>query len=223
MIRVKQFAIGLSLLAMAPAGINAQSCLGLPSFSRGPANFRATYEDGNGASQIGAGLQLGGRTTFGGVTLAKTSFDTYDESALGLSVNLGTQIPLGAESRTAVCPLIEGGLGFGPDFQYFGSDYELRSRSIFAGVAIGTSIGNTPDFKVLPNAAIGFAYGGTKITVDGDELATGTDSYGTFRGGLGFLMGGRFALTPFVSVPIGLDGSDPSYGIFASIALGSRR
>lgn len=212
----------LSAVVFVPAVMAAQTCLGLPSFSRGPVNFRATYIDADQASSIGAGIQAGGRSTFGGASINRVSYSEFDESAFGVSANVGTQIPLGESKRASVCPVVEAGLGFGPDFDFLGSSVEIRERNVSGGLYFGTNLDAGENLRIIPNAGISYIYGGAKITADGETIAEGTDSYGAARLGLGFMFSGVFGVTPFVAIPIGLDGADSNFGVYASIAFGKR-
>jgi hypothetical protein len=217
---------GLLAIALLVAGINegvSQTCLGLPSFARGPVNIRGAVATGNDVVSFGGGIQAGGPSVFAGGGVDYLSYSDFDESAIGVSANVGTQIPFGAGRRSSFCPVIEASLGFGPDFDFLGDDYEIRSRSVLIGLAVGTNIDAGESVRVVPNILGGLGYGGTKIEVNGAELASGTDTYGVVRAGLGFLFSGTFGLTPFVTVPLGVDGLDPSFGIWLSLALGGRQ
>jgi hypothetical protein len=215
--------LAAAVLISVPASAVAQSCLGLPSFSRGPVNLRASYADAGEISAIGAGIQAGGRSAFGGASINRVSFGEFDESSFGVAANLGTQIPIGASQRAALCPIVEGSLSFGPDFELSGSEVELRSRAISAGLALGGMLDAGSSLHLIPNVALVAITGGTKLSVDGEEIGDGTDTYGAFTLGLGFLFSGTFAVSPYLSVPIGLDDSDTTFGVNVAFAFGSNR
>ncbi len=223
--RLNMFAFGLAGILMAPTIAAAQTCMGLPSFSGGPVNARVGYAAADEVSQLSAGVQLGGRSTFAGVAATRTSYDGVDEKGMGLSANAGTQIPVGAARRTAVCPYVEVGLGFGPDFQEGEYSLKYRQRAVMGGLSIGGSLDAGDNLRIIPNAGVGVVWGGTKISFSSssfDYEEDGTSTYGVINGGIGLLFSRTVAITPYVAVPVGVDGAEPTYGVYASIAFGSR-
>ena len=73
--------------------------------------------------------------------------------------------------------------------------------------------------QILPNASFQFA--NTRLSIDdGTDSAAGSESYGLLTLGTGFVFNSRFSLNPSISIPMGLDGSDTSFGMAGAINFG---
>lgn len=215
---VRAISVTAAFALSLPTIVSAQTCLGLPSFSRGPVNLRGGYASSTGARQYSGGIQAGGRSVFGGVSASAATYDGYPGTGIGGSFDLGTQIPLGDGRSASLCPVVEAGVSSGPN----GTGYTITGHSIAGGLALGANIAAGESFHLLPNMNGLYVSGGNTIKV-GTQEVSGTSSYGSIEFGLGLLFGRTFAVTPYIAIPVGLDNSTNTYGLYVSLALGGRR
>lgn len=205
-----------ALLGSIVRSASAQVCLGTPPFDRGPVGLRGAASVGNDQTHISAGLQAGGSSIFGGASFDRISYRNVDRPGFGGSINLGWQ--LRANRWLRACPVVEAGLTWGPDFDLGDQRWEVDTRIALAGIAVGTTLEGGGNLEIAPSFMIGYAYGGTKVIVDGEEVLSGAKGYGVFRVSVGLLFWG-VGLTPFVNVPIGLEDYDPSVGVSLRILM----
>ena len=192
--------------------LDAQACLGLNS----PTNLQLSAEAGNSAKQFGLDLHFGKSTgVFFGVGGHYTDFDDTDANAKGATGTLGFQLGGGGEKKAAFCPIAQVGFSSGPDF----GTIETSNIAAAGGLSVGIPLAAGSDFTLIPTGSLSFVYDRIKVK-SGGVSATDSDGYGILSGGVGFLVSPRFVLKPFVNVPIGLDGADPTFGIVVSFGLG---
>jgi hypothetical protein len=202
---------GLAVLALGTVASNtleAQACLGLNS----PTNLQLSAAAGNNAKEFGANLHFGKATgVFFGVGGHYTSFDdvgTIDGgSAKGVTGTIGAQMGAGGEKKPAFCPIAQVG--------YTSFDGDASSVSAAGGLSAGIPVAASSDFTIIPTASLVLVY--ERFSVSGNS---NSDGYGILSGGAGFMISPRFVLKPFVDIPIGLEGSDPVFGVVASIGFG---
>jgi hypothetical protein len=92
---------------------------------------------------------------------------------------------------------------------------DISSRNFAFGAAVGALVGNSSQVQILPNASFQFA--NTRVEIDD---AAGSESYGLLTLGTGFVFNSRFSVNPSISIPMGLDGSDASFGLSGAINFG---
>lgn len=202
---------GLAVLALgtvASTTLEAQACLGLNS----PTNLQLSAAAGNHAKEFGANLHFGKATgVFFGVGGHYTSFDDDAGNAKGVTGTIGAQMGGGAEKKAAFCPIAQVGFSSGPEI--LGDD--VSNITVAGGLSAGIPVAASSDFTIIPTASIMVVYDRAKFAGDSNS-----DGYGILSGGAGFVISPRFVLKPFVNVPIGREGSDPVFGIVASIGFG---
>lgn len=202
---------GLAVLALgtvASTTLEAQTCLGLNS----PTNLQLSAATGNSSKDFGANLHFGKATgVFFGVGGHYTSFDdvgTIDGgSAKGVTGTIGAQMGASAEKKTAFCPIAQLG--------YTSFDGDASSVIAAGGLSAGIPVAASSDFTIIPTASIMLVY--DRFSVNGDS---DSDGYGVLSGGVGFMISPRFVLKPFIDLYLGLEGSDPRFGLVASIGFG---
>ena len=226
---------GVALGAVAPV-VSSQTCLGLPSFASGVVQLSGRLLTGNDRTSVGGGLAAGvGNGVFGGVVGGVLTYDDELKSSTGLDGNtstiagiLGFERPLGFGTpgrRAKVCPVAGGLMGFGPENPATGEDAELLEG--FAGFSVGARFGGSrPAFDLVPTVLGAAIY--QKFDPQGDENAGGlepddTETGGLFEIGLGLVFNGRFGILPLVSIPIGFDNTDPTFGLRVAINFGPGR
>lgn len=205
---------GLAVLALGTVAgsLEAQTCIGLNS----PSNLQLSAATGNHAKEFGANVHFGKSTgVFFGLGGHYTSFDdvgTIDGGSMkGVTGTIGAQMG-GADKKASFCPIGQVGYGSG--------DNDTSELNFVGGLAVGIPVAASSDFQIIPTAAIYAVYNRFKIGGQGTGSGTATDAYGVLAGGVGFMISPRFVLKPEIRYPIFLEGSDPTFGIVASIGFG---
>ena len=214
--RILLLSLALPLLLGSKAA--AQACAGMPSFASGPMQITAGGSFADGASSFGGTFGYGQPNgLYGKAGIGTTSYDAFDGSSLDFGVGGGYQIPL-QTSRAELCPIASLSFGSGPN-DVIGSGVDMSTRNFAFGAAFGALVGHSTQMQILPNASFQFANTRLKID-DGTTSAAGSESYGLLTLGTGFVFNSRFSVNPSVSIPMGLDGSDASFGLAGAINFG---
>jgi hypothetical protein len=197
----------------------AQTCVGMPSFSSGQMQVTAGGSFADGASSFGGTFGYGvPKSFYGKAGIGSTSYDAFDGSSFDLSVGGGYQIPLQASRTTELCPVANLSLGSGPN-DIVGTGVDMSSRTLSFGAALGAQVGHNPQMQILPNASFQFA--NTRLSMDdGTQSVSGSESYALLTLGTGFVFNSRYSLNPSINIPMGLDGSDVSFGLAGAINFG---
>lgn len=202
----------LALGAVASSNLAAQTCLGLNS----PTNLQLSAAVGNHAKEFGADVNFGKSTgAFFGVGGHYTSFDDDAGNSKGAHGTIGLQLGAGSEKKLAVCPIAQVGFSSGPTL----GTVKLSDIEVAGGLSVGIPVAAGSNFTIIPTASLFAIYDRAKAKT-GSVSATSTDGFGVLSGGVGLMFSPRFVLQPSVSIPIGLEGSDPTFGIIASIGFG---
>jgi hypothetical protein len=211
--RILLLSLALPLLLGSKAA--AQACAGMPSFSSGPMQITAGGSFADGTSSFGGTFGYGRPAgLYGKAALGTTSYDGLDGSSLDFGVGGGYQIPLQSSRKAELCPIASLSFGSGPN-DVLGSGADMSTRNIAFGAALGAQVGNSPQMQILPNASFQFA--NTRLEID--DVA-GSESYGLLTLGTGFVFNSRFSLNPSISLPVGSDVYDTSFGINGAINFG---
>jgi hypothetical protein len=211
--RILLLSLALPLLLGSKAA--AQACAGMPSFSSGPMQITAGGSFADGTSSFGGTFGYGRPAgLYGKAALGTTSYDGLDGSSLDFGVGGGYQIPLQSSRKAELCPIASLSFGSGPN-DVLGSGADMSTRNIAFGAALGAQVGNSPQMQILPNASFQFA--NTRLEIDD---AAGSESYGLLTLGTGFVFNSRFSLNPSISLPVGSDVYDTSFGINGAINFG---
>lgn len=197
----------------------AQTCVGMPSFSTGQMQVAAGGSFADGVSSFAGTFGYGApKSLYGKATIGSTSYDGFDGSSFDFGVSGGYQVPLQTSRTAELCPVASLTFGSGPN-DVLGTGVDMSSRNFAFGAAIGALLGNSPQMQIVPNASFQFA--NTRLSVDdGTTSASGSESYGLLTLGSGFVFNSRYSLNPSISIPIGLDGSDASFGLMGAIQFG---
>jgi len=197
----------------------AQSCTGMPSFSSGQMQATAGGSFADGASSFGGTIGYGvPKGVYGKAGLGTTSYDAFDGSSFDFSVGGGYQIPLQTSRTAELCPIASLSIGSGPN-DVLGSGVDMSSRTFALGAAVGALLGNNPQLQFVPNASFQFA--NTRVAMDdGTDSVSGSESYALLTLGTGFVFNSRYSLSPSISLPMGLEGSDASFALAGAIHFG---
>jgi hypothetical protein len=211
--RILLLSLALPLLLGSKAA--AQACTGMPSFSSGPMQITAGGSFADGTSSFGGTFGYGMPSgLYGKAGVGTTSYDAFDGSSFDFGVGGGYQIPLQSSRKAELCPIASLSFGSGPN-DVLGSGVDMSTRNFAFGAALGAQVGNSPQMQILPNASFQFA--NTRVEID--DLA-GSESYGLLTLGTGFVFNSRFSVNPSISIPVGSDVYDTSFGINGAINFG---
>ena len=205
----------------AVASADAQTCMGLAPFASGRIQVGAGAEFGNDAQAFTGALSVGSRAgAFGGVSISRASYDDPDGNATLLAGQLGWQLPLGTEGRVQLCPVGGVAYSFGPnDIESSGTDASAWLASF--GLQLGISAGTDPNFQIVPTVGAALAY--LKSSFEGGFIEFDFDeTFGLLNLGLGLIMNSRVSVLPVIEVPVGLEDSDPVFGIAVTVNFGPR-
>jgi len=212
-----------SLLALAAAPLHAQRCLGFPGFGGQPLRVDGRLATGDRHTDLAADLAFGQAAgAFGGVGIGVADYDNSNRSALLVSGEIGTQVPLGTPTRTSagaqLCPVASLQYRAGPNTDAVDrSGLDLRG-----GVSLGTSLPMAQSTRFAPYGTVSFAY--RRATVDaGRERLTSDDVGGVIDLGAGFIFTNRFTVRPSVSIPVGFDDTDARFGLAVGFNFGGTR
>ena len=212
--------VSMALAAAVSAPAAAQTCLGLASFSAGKMQVSGNGQFTEGANRFGAGFNYGMPSgIFAGASLSSTSYEAADASSLGIGANVGYQLTLGKSANIHVCPVAGFELGMGPDDD--ASETDASSQNANLGFSLGTTLRGSPRMQIIPTVGLGLAYSKQKLEV-ASASSEFSDTYGQAQLGVGLVFNQSIAVRPSVSIPLGLDGSDPTFGLTVAYSFGSK-
>ena len=213
----KSFLAAIAISLLVPlASARAQACMGLPSLETRPMNAGINAQFTDGAKTFGGRLGFGSSIAFGGIGANIQSYDDVDGTGFGVGVDGGLSL-LGGTNRTVVfCPVASLG------YTKLPSDLDYSTVDGTIGIALGTTLSAAPGFSLIPFASVSGAF--TRFNFDDDFAGDDEDSesYGLLGGGLGLQLAGGLIIRPSVTIPFGLSGSDPVWGIGVAFPLGTR-
>ena len=229
---VLTFTAALLLSLSVPSLLHAQACLGAPSYRLAPLQlgFGASFTDGS----KGAGVQVGlgeRQGLFMNLGANFTSYDGVDGSGTSVAGTVGydvavTPVPAsGPAPSTAVsfCPIASIAYTKFPSISDGFTDYDLHELDAGGGVALGVSVTASPTVSVIPFGSFAYYYGRATISASGFGSTSASDSYGVAGLGLGLLLNQRITLRPSVSLPVGIEGSNPIFNFAVGFQVGSRQ
>jgi hypothetical protein len=203
----------LALLAIVRSPVVAQTCMGMASFSTGKMQMAGNATVTDGANRFGATAAYGmPGSVFGGVGIGTTSIDGLD-SSLDFGVNLGYQMQV---AKAQICPVASLGYDNGPDSD--ANDLNSSTKSASFGLSVGAPLG-TSQLQIVPTAGVGVVYAKSNVEFAGIE-ASGSDAYGVAQIGVGLVINQSVSVRPSVAIPVGLTGSDASFGLTVGFNFG---
>jgi hypothetical protein len=217
----RSLVVSLALLAIVRAPAVAQTCQGLASFSTGQMQTTGNASFGNGQNTFGATFAYGRPAgPFGGIGIGTTSIDALDGSSLDVGLAGGYQMTTGKARKIHLCPVAHLGLGMGPK-DVGGSGIDMSSTTGGLGLALGTSLPGGPRMQIIPTGGLGMEY--LKVKADnGNNTSSASDTYGVMNLGVGLIFNSQIAVRPGISIPIGLDGGETSFGLTVGYNFGNK-
>jgi hypothetical protein len=215
--------LSLALLASAQSPAVAQACMGLASYASAPVQVTATGVVRDLSSTLGASAGYGiPASVYGTVGIATTSYDGEDGSTRELAAQLGYQLELGTAGQIQICPTASFAIGMGPNDDIAGVQESSRVGAV--GLNVGTVLGTNPRIRVVPSAGLSFASASHKAeNRSGSSLFEISSSYGLARFGVGIILNQHISVRPGVEIPLGLEGSDPKFGLTLGYNFGVTR
>lgn len=217
----RSLVVSLALLAIVRAPAVAQTCQGLASFSSGQMQTTGNVSFANGMNAFGATFAYGQSAgAFGGIGIGTTSIDALNGSSFDVGVAGGYQMTTGKAKKIHLCPVANLGLGMGPK-NVGGSGVDMSSTTGGMGLDLGTSLPGGPRMQIIPTGGLGVEY--LKVKTDnGTTTSSASDTYGVMNLGVGFLFNSQIAVRPLISIPLGLNGGETSFGLTVGYNFGNK-
>ena len=203
------------------ADVRAQQCLGLPSLATRHANLLLDAQFTSGVKGFGARLGFGSSVGFAGVTGQLERADGVDGTAKLIGVDGGLTILVGEKKNVTFCPIAGLSYTTSPDNDVLGESADANYTEGTAGVAVGGKVKAGTNTSLIPFASVSAAYSRFTFTYSGDSESS-SDTFGILSGGVGILLNEKVVIRPTISIPLGLEGGDPSYGIGVAFSFGNR-
>lgn len=218
MLRFKVFGAVVALLLGTAEIAAAQTCLGYPSFRRGAVRVNVGgYNSTDG--QAYAGALSAGRAdgVFAGIGGGVAVDDSTDITSSAVLLEGGYQINL-FRSGAQLCPIVGGGLVFGP-YDLDGVDY--TTAIVTAGLALGLPYSLSSGMRLVPNVAVRYEYDSQQqLPVAGGESVRANQSFGVVDLGFAWVLRDAFSIQPTYQKPFGLDQDvEGSFGILLSVRV----
>jgi hypothetical protein len=197
----------------------AQTCVGAASFVSGPARLGAGIDVTDDAKQYGAQIAFGRAAgPFIAGSIGRVEVEGTDETATSFAAEGGYSLLLAGRGSLELCPIA--GVGYASaeiDVDAFSVD--LSTRAISAGFSIGGVAASNPTVTMVPSVGLSYVRQNLKSegTIEFDEW----DDFGLITVASGFIFARRVTLRPYVALPVGLDDSDPTYGVGVSFNFGT--
>lgn len=217
----------IAALATFPAASGAQACLGNASFGTGHLQLAGDAQFAERATSFGVSIGSGSESVFANVGVGGVTYDDVEGSTLLVGGTLGYQVTASAGGNAQMCPVFSAAYGMGPnDFGGSGSDLTVKNFSF--GLALGGEMGRGGELVLVPAVSLAFVYSSASVDIPfGTRLVGGTisgdDTYGLVGLTVGMVLNSQLSIRPSVSVPFGVDESNPIFGIGVTLNYGGRR
>lgn len=212
--RVRVLALGILALLTA-VDVSAQTCLGLPSFTRGPFQAAAGAAFTDGAQRYGGSFAAGSEEIFGGLSITFTDVSDLDSTATSIAPYAGASYVLNRRERIEACPVAAVIITSGPDV----GEVDVSGVGLRAGGRLGLVAAESGNVEFVPTFGLDIAYDRVKAEFAGVET-TERDTYVIARAGLGLVFNQNIGLLSTLSIPLGLDGADPEFSILVAYTFG---
>jgi hypothetical protein len=203
----------LTFLVARPAA--AQLCSGSPSLAYAPyqASLGASFSDN--VRGIEAAFAAGGQTIFGGAGVSILNFTDVDVRTAGVFGFAGAELAVDKENKIMFCPVVRFDVIAGPDI----GPVDVSTTSLQGGGTIGVIVSEMGDMQVVPFFGLALAYSRLRSEFAGTET-TFSDTGGIADLGVGLIFNRTAGITPLVSIPFGIGGSDFVFTVRFSFNFG---
>lgn len=207
-----------SLIAALPA--HAQLCAGTASYTTGRMQAGGQLVSNDDYSSYGVGMNVGNaRGLYGGVQLAKNSYDFIDESGLSVGVGGGYQMRP-AKQGFQICPVAALGIGLGPD-NIGGSDTDMSTFQFSAGALIGMVAHRSGNFQIIPTGGLSLVNSKVTLSAPGGNVDD-SETFFALDLGAGLIFNSVWTIRPMLSLPMGADNREESLSLGVSYNFGKR-
>jgi hypothetical protein len=204
---------GLSAL-LVPGMLAAQTCLGRPGLQCGDGNFGVGATSFDEGRSFCADLVIGG-PVFGFGQARYITFDAASESVVGFGGGLGYEVSPGG-GTIGICPALMANDMFG--FECLGTKFTALES--MPQISAGFEVEVSSAVSLLPYAQAGLVVSRVTATNQlGKE--TESDTSGALVLGGNLFINRTVSLGPRVSIPIGLEDAKVSFGLVASVTMGT--
>jgi hypothetical protein len=220
MIRPVLLASCLVVLGIPMADADAQVCAGAASFASGPVRLGASLETSDGSKQYGGQLAFGKPAgPFAGVSIGRVDIDDSDESATSFGGEIGYSFSVAGKGSLEFCPIVGYGMA-SADIEEGGATADISTRSWSAGLMVGGVASSSPGLSILPS--VGFAYVNQNLEIESDIVNFDeSDDFGLLTLAAGFVFNEKVTVRPSFALPVGVDDSEPIFGIGFAFNFGS--
>jgi hypothetical protein len=208
MTRVKLVGSLLVMVFLAAKPAAAQLCVGNPSFVYGPYQASIAAAFSSNVRGIEAGAAAGGTTIFGGAGLLVLNFTDIDVRTAGVYGQVGAELAADRENKIMICPIVRIDVLAGPDV----GPVDNSSIALQGGGSIGMVVSDAGDMQIVPFFGLALVHTRLSSSFAGTET-TFTDNGGHADLGVGFVFHHTAAITPSVSIPFSMAGSDATFMI----------
>jgi hypothetical protein len=200
-------------LTLACSAAHAQICVGRAPLNQGTlqAGGGVAFTDGANAFSgfFGGGTDRG----FGGVSIGRTNFSDFDSSSTDIMGFFGGGNYF--TPKVHLCALADVGYSAGPEILFV----DTHSVGFGGGISIGVVASETETLAVVPTFGGSVRYHRLTAKFDGESEST-SETYGVIEAGLGLILNKRVAITPLISIPVGLDENDLVFSLTVSFNFG---
>jgi len=208
MTRVKLVGSLLVMVFLAAKPAAAQLCVGNPSFVYGPYQASIAAAFSSNVRGIEAGAAAGGNTIFGGAGLLVLNFTDIDVRTAGVYGQVGAELAADRDNKIMICPAVRIDVLAGPDV----GPVDNSSIALQGGGSIGMVVSDAGDMQIVPFFGLALVHTRLSSSFAGTET-TFTDNGGHADLGVGFVFHHTAAITPSVSIPFSMAGSDATFMI----------
>jgi hypothetical protein len=196
----------------------AQTCLGYPSFRRGSIRLNVGgYSSRDGQAYAGAISAGRADGVFAGIGGGVAIDDSIDVSSSAVTLEGGYQIDL-VRSGAQLCPVVGGGLIFGP-YDLDGFDY--TTAIVTGGLALGLPYSLSSGMRLVPNVSVRYEYDSQQqLPVGGGESLRANQSFGVVDVGFAWIIRDAVSIQPTYQKAFGLeDDVEGSFGVLLSLRI----
>lgn len=205
-------------LSLFPAAVAAQTCLGGASFADRRAQIGADASFGTGARSISGGVSVGSQHgPFVSVGFGTAHDDDIDDNATIFGATVGIGVPLPPGRTIALCPVASAVALNGVELE---GGERLSVQSFAFGASVGSAVGVTPGFEIVPFAGAGVVIQTVTVRVPGIATTAESDHHYGVSLGAGLVIGKSVTIRPSAALAIADSGTARSYGLRVSFNFG---
>lgn len=222
MMRIGALLVAFGVLALSATRMEAQTCVGTASFSKGPVRLGAGLASTEGVKRYDVSMAAGAKAgPFASGTMSRAEYSDIDGSATVLGVGAGYAIDLNPAKTVQFCPLARFSHQSGPDIDFGTSTITTSFRSFGLGGSLGVVLPIGPTVDFVPFA--GASYFVEHASASGGTFDPDTQDETKVNVGAGFVVNKTLTLQPSVVIPVGNDGAKSVFQLAFAFNFGSAK